>query len=304
MMKVGIIGVNGFIGLNLYNKLILNQSIDLHTFSRSKGKTTFKNFNFLDVKDFSEKKQILEKLDLIYYLVSSTIPSSSWETPLLEINDNLIPFLKLLDIISVGKCKKIIFISSAGAIYGDSENVLDETKLPNPFSPYGINKLTMEYYLNYYLKKYNLNYDCYRLSNVYGPGQEIKKGLGLINTLIEKSINNEDIEIYGKGLNIRNFIYIDDVIEIISNLSFQDLNQSNTINICSNDNVSIRSIIKIIEQVSNSKLSVNYFKERQSDILKVVLSNEALKRKISNITFTKLEIGIEKIYLNLKAEKK
>ena len=169
--------------------------------------------------DLSNPKQIQEwfsDIDIVYYLASDSIPASSWDSPIQDIENNLIPFIKLLDIISLCSVKKVVFTSSAGTIYGSSSTPLSEDSNKTPFSPHGISKLTMDHYLNYYKTRYNLAFDIFRISNVYGEGQDTSKGLGVINTFIESINNTNEVNIYGSGENIRNYIYINDVVEILS----------------------------------------------------------------------------------------
>ena len=99
--------------------------------------------------------------------------------------------------------------------------------MPNPFSPYGIIKLAMEHFLNYYHSKYGLASDIYRVSNVYGDGQDTTKGLGIINTFIEKILSENRVTVFGKGESVRNYVYVKDVAEILSLSTSTDIKKSN-----------------------------------------------------------------------------
>lgn len=193
-MKVGIIGSNGFVGKHLAFALNRIENIELFLFGKSNTNKTEVNSPYYKIDVYYDEilTNKLKQLDVIYYLASSSIPLTSWENPQVEITENLLPFLKFLEIVSVEtNVKKIVFISSAGTVYGSSMNKLNEDTNKLPFSPYGINKLTMEYYLNYFNKKNNINYDIFRVSNVYGQNQDTTKGLGIINTFLENIIQKK-----------------------------------------------------------------------------------------------------------------
>lgn len=298
-IKVGVLGATGFIGRELTKKLENNLLIsELHLFSRSIYSENKTNKNtHLHKFVLSSDNQIIPKalyeVEILYFLISDSIPANSWDNPTKELSTNLIPFINLIENIKVGKLKKIIFTSSAGTIYGPSIEKIKEDDLKKPFSPHGITKLTTEYFLEYFKTKYGIQFDVFRISNIYGPGQNISKGLGLINTLLEKMIRKEEIIIFGDGSNTRNYIYIDDVANILNLAINNDLNTSNTINLASSFHYSINEIISIIEEVSNIKLSFTKSPARNSDNSIIMIDNTKLKGLFPQFKNTKIELGIK-----------
>ena len=301
-MNVGIVGCNGFIGKHLSIALSDNKEIDLTLFGRSDTNQTaaeskYKKFNILD------KNQTIEdfkNLDVIYYLASDSIPVSSWENPKIEVEKNLIPFLDFLECVSKTNIRKVVFVSSAGTIYGTSTEKLNENTNKFPFSPYGINKLTMEYYLNYYHEKNNLNYDVFRVSNIYGEGQQTNKGLGIINTFLENIIAQKDIKVYGNGEAIRNYIYIKDVVRFLVTSIETDWSVSNIYNLCSNDNLSINELLDIIKSIVTENYNLIYVEQRNSDNPFISLDNSKIKLAFPSIPFMPIAAGIESSYLYIK----
>ena len=303
-MEVGIVGCNGFIGRHLSLALSKKKDISLHLFGRAETnqsvvESPYKKFNV------AYKQQTVEdfkNLDVIYYLASDSIPVSSWENPKIEIEKNLIPFLDFLDCVAQTTVKKIVFVSSAGTIYGSSNEKLNENTNKFPFSPYGINKLTMEYYLNYYQEKNNLKYDIFRVSNIYGEGQQTQKGLGIINTFLENMVSGKDIKVYGNGETIRNYIYIKDVIRFLETAVVTDLAQSNIYNLCSNDNLSINQLLGIIRSIVTEPYNVLYVDQRNSDNPFISLDNSKIKSAFPAIQFTSINDGIRSCYLQIKSD--
>jgi UDP-glucose 4-epimerase len=297
-LKIGILGAKGFVGKALVDQFLLEKNfLELHLYARNKEtNTNFKNvfyhqFN-LNSESLSYPPSLLE-IDVLYYLISESIPASSWDFPSNEIQNNLIPFTKLIEQLKKGNLKKIIFTSSAGTIYGPSTEKIKEDGLKNPFSPHGITKLTTEYFLEYFKTKYGIQYDIFRISNIYGPGQNTSKGLGLINTLLEKMIRKEEILIYGDGSNTRNYIYIDDVANILNQAINNDLNISNTLNLASSYHYTINEIISKIEVVSNIKLSFTKSPPRNSDNTIIMIDNTKLKVLFPQFKDTNIELGIK-----------
>jgi UDP-glucose 4-epimerase len=297
-LKIGILGANGFVGKVLTENFLINRNFsELHLYSRNiqrrpKSKNIFEHQFNLNYDNQFFPVSLLE-LDVLYYLISESNPASSWDFPSNEIQNNLFPFTKLIEHLKKGKLKKIIFTSSAGTIYGTSKEKIKEDGLKKPFSPHGITKLTTEYFLEYFKTKYGIQYDIFRISNIYGPGQNTSKGLGLINTLLEKMIRKEEILIYGDGSNTRNYIYIEDVANILNQAINNDLNISNTINLASSFHYSINEIISKIEEVSNIKLSFTKSPPRNSDNSIIMIDNTKLKGLFPQFKDTNIELGIK-----------
>lgn len=305
-LKIGILGSNGFVGRALSTKISSNFSdVFLYLFSRSNRneinkKDNIENISFELKFDTKEIPKELFEIEILYYLISETIPLSSWEEPSKEITTNIFPIINLVEKLSKkGKLKKIIFTSSAGTIYGSSLQKNKEESAKSPHSPYGISKLTIEYFLEFFRIKNDISYEIYRMSNVYGPGQKTEKGLGLINTILEEHILGKEITIFGNGKNIRNYIYIEDVVKILAHSIKNPLSDSFILNLASNDNLSINDIIEKIEFAIQQKLKINNLNARNSDNPHVLIDNSKLTERYKDLIPTPLEIGISETYLYL-----
>ena len=171
-----------------------------------------------------------------------------------------------------------------------------------PHSPYGITKATIEYYLEYFRKLYDVNFDVFRISNVYGPGQDTSKGLGLINTLLGSYFSKSTCKIYGDGENIRNYIFVDDVVKVLLFTLTSNHKRSGIYNLCSDENHSINEIISLIEISLNIKLNIDYLPKRKSDNPFIRLSNKKIKIKYPTLSFTSLEQGIQDTFKFLHNE--
>ena len=301
-MNIAIIGSNGFIGRHLVNLFLKEKKVNLSLFGRAEINDIHNELSYRQI-NLMDSEQILDdfkEIEIVYYLASASIPASSWENPISEIETNLLPFINFLNCIAKLNVKKIIFTSSAGTIYGSSNMKLKEDSDKKPFSPHGINKITMEYYLNYFDAKYNLKHDIFRVSNIYGEGQNTSKGLGIINTFIEKIISNKEITVFGNGEIIRNYIYVKDVAKALANSYDSNLESSSIYNLSSEDSLSINEVIEKIKKITNEEFTINYREGRNSDNPKILLDNSKLKNTFKTLSFTSIEEGIKNTYKNLK----
>ncbi|MDX2172131.1 MAG: NAD-dependent epimerase/dehydratase family protein [Bacteroidota bacterium] len=300
-VNVAIIGSNGFIGSHLTRFLAEKSNVNLHLFGRShESIINVGNYKQINLFDNDKNTEYFKNIDVVYYLVSETIPANSWANPLVDVEKNLVPFLTFAECLSKLQVKKIVYLSSAGTVYGTTTKKVDENYNKNPFSPYGITKLAIENFLLYYKTKHNINYDIFRISNVYGEGQDTSKGLGLINTFLEKIISDHKIKIFGDGNNLRNYIYVKDVAELLGLSLQKDFNSSEIYNLSSNDTLTINEIINLIKQTVNETFETEYVTKRESDNTAIDLDNSKLINTVSDFKFTPIQQGILQTYNFIK----
>lgn len=300
-IKIGIIGSEGFIGRELNNSLSRYKGHKIYNFGEeSNSKFGQSNYSKINLNDIQKNKRIFESFDLIYYLATASIPASSFHDPLIDVNLNLIPFLNFLEAINSSKVKKVVFTSSGGTIYGASNNLINEESIKNPESPHGIIKLTMEYFLEYNLKKSGINYNIFRIANTYGENQNTSKGLGLINTILEKVILKKQIEIFGDGSFKRNYIYNKDVAMALSSVVNQNLEISEIYNLASSESYSINEVLEIIQEIIKEPLDVKYVNSRKSDLRSILIDNSKFTEAHPKFRFTEILNGIKNTYNHIK----
>lgn len=301
-MNVAIIGSNGFIGSHLTLKLSQTPHIKLFLFGK-KASGIFKDkfsYTQLDLLNQDQVQQCFSEIDVVYYLASASIPSSSWENPAVELDTNLLPFISFMESVSKLRLRKVVFISSAGTIYGSSTEKANEDAEKKPYSPHGIIKLTMEYFLNYFKIKYNLSSDIYRISNVYGEGQNTTTGLGLVNTLLENAVSDKPTTVFGNGTFVRNYVYVKDVVELLSYSLSLDTDRCHIFNIASNDTISINELIEIVKSVTRRDVKILNKQERGSDNPTIDVSNSKILAAYPAFKFTSIHDGIRHTYDHLK----
>lgn len=298
-MKIIVLGGAGFIGVNLCVELFKKGhdviSIDLpfkkeYFMKNVKGVIEFIPGDFLKLQNSID---LFCDVDVVYHLISTTIPENSSNNLIYDLNTNVISSLRLLDICMKTSIKKIIFISSGGAVYGIPKYLpIDEEHQTNPLNSYGIGKLTIEKYIKYYKHMHNINYTILRVSNPYGPFQ--KPGLqGLISVLLDKAIKNKPIDVWGDGSAIRDYIYIEDLITAMT----KALTVNNaTLNIGTGKGYSILDIIKLTSIITNHEYAINYKNQRRIDVPTNILSIQKAKKLLDWSPATDIFDGISKFY--------
>jgi len=162
---------------------------------------------------------------------------------------------------------KSIIVASSAAVYGETQNIpISENNKINPSSPYGESKLKMERLIQDFSKKHNLNSIILRIFNVYGPSQSPEYA-GVITKFLERISKNEPLKVFGDGLQTRDFVSVQDVIEsIFCAISKIEGRQGTIFNIGSGKSVSINELAKHMISISNKNLSIKYLEEKKGEI--------------------------------------
>ena len=273
-MKIIILGAGGFIGTNLVLKLAKKKSNEITAVDKKiQYLEILKRQNFNNIKyetaSISENYDfgnLISGYEIVYHLLSTTVPATSNTQIPDELASNVIMTSKLLDACVKTGVKKVIFISSGGAVYGkEGKCPLKEETLTNPITTYGIQKITIEKLLYLYRYMYGLDYRVIRLANPYGPYQRPNGILGAVTTFTYKAIKGGEINVFGNGTVIRDYIYIDDVVKGIVNIT-DGKGKYRTYNFGCGYGTSINELLDIIEKTLKTKLNIVYKQGRKVDV--------------------------------------
>lgn len=298
-----ILGGGGFIGRALIKRLS-GISPEIHVVSPHPVHYDEVNVHFhlgnLDNKIVLDNT--LPDCDIIIHLASTTTPGDSLDDPTIEIEQNVLPTVRLLDYLSKYKNKYLIYFSSGGAIYRSSGEAIQELAPTNPLSYYGAGKLSIEHFLNTYSQLHQHKTTILRPSNIYGPGHSPRKGFGLIHTVLRNIEAKKLISIWGDGKIIRDYVYIDDITDLIVSL-LEQRPPSGTFNVGSNMGYSINDIISICQAVSKINAEVQYIPQRPIDIKSVILDSSNIFSTTGWKAKTSLESGIRATWKWIQANK-
>lgn len=308
-MKCLVLGGAGFLGSHLCDGLLEEgyqvrifekEHVNKDNVSRFMDRIEWVEGDFINPNHIQEA---VNGVDVVFHLISTTLPKSSNENTVFDISTNLIPTLHLLETSCKMKVKKIIFFSSGGTVYGIPCNIpITEDHPTNPICSYGIHKLTIEKYLQLYQHLYGLNYSIMRISNPYGERQRPNLSQGVVAVFIHKILKKDPIEIWGDGSVIRDYIHVSDVVRAAICL----INYSgkyNLFNIGSGVGISLLDVIKYIEDIVEFSADISFMPARSLDVSINILDNRRALSELSWVPGVGFKEGLERTiqhYLNLK----
>lgn len=232
--------------------------------------------------------------DAVIHLAAQTMVPTSVEQPVLDCRINLEGVLHVLEACRIHGTRHILFSSSA-AVYGDNLHIpLKETERLVPTSPYGITKMTTEHYLRVYHELYGMDATVFRFANVYGERQGEKGEGGVVSIFCKLLSQRQGITVFGDGNQTRDFVYAGDIAQAI--IRALPLKGYHTMNVSTGQETSINDLIRSFEKAVGYTVPVQYTAPRTGDILRSVLSNEALKRDLGFVPAMDLEEGIRRTY--------
>ena len=279
-----LLGGCGFIGNALARRLQL-EGMPTHVVGRSDGEAL---------------AGLLPQCGTVVHLASGTTPGSSARHPGLEA-DNLALTLHLLELLQAQPQTHLIFFSSGGTVYGNTATypVAEDSPIV-PLSYHGAGKATQEI-LCKTLTTLGHAVTVLRPSNAYGPGQPLRHGFGLIRTMLQHAQAGTTLEIWGDGETVRDYIYINDVVD--ASLRLIDLPEDcGTYNLGSGVGYSINQVKKVVESVCRTTLNTVYRPSRGMDVRAVVLDNTRLRARLGWVPEVGLARGVAETWRWLNSD--
>ncbi|ROZ79135.1 NAD-dependent epimerase/dehydratase family protein [Ramlibacter sp. WS9] len=260
--SVLLLGGTGFIGTALGTRLE-QEGFVVHTVGRT---------------DIWRLEQSLRVCGTVVHLASATTPSSSAGQPALEL-ENVALTSRLLGALQPHPETHLIYFSSGGAIYGNPLRLPVPEDAPLfPLSDHGAAKASQEA-LCKAAHDQGRAVSILRPSNAYGAGQKLKSGFGLVRTLLDHAFHGTTLEIWGDGENVRDYIYIDDVVEATVRL-IRLPHDRRTYNLGSGIGASVNQLRRMVELVSGRPVNTVYRAARSIDVRGVVLDTSRIRQHL------------------------
>ena len=301
MKKILFIGGAGFIGSNIISKL-QHGDYEIHVcepvgayMQRLNGLEAQVHHALLsDIESISKIIQNNE-IEIVVHLVSTLIPGSTYEDYKDEYKNVIFPSIRLMELCAQQKVR-FVFFSSGGTVYGKRTDMqpFKETDAMNPISYYGWSKQMMENSIQFMNRTVGLDYLVLRPSNAFGPGQNLNGKQGLVAQAIGKLLKNEEIEVWGDGSAVRDYIYVDDLATIFVKLIEGDVHHT-TLNVGSGQGYSVNDVLAALKIVSGKELKIVYQNPRPVDVSYMVLDTTRLKEVI-NYELTPFMDGVRRFY--------
>jgi UDP-glucose 4-epimerase len=219
-MKILVMGGAGFIGSHVADAYIAagHDVTIIDDLSRGSERNLNPQARFhrgdITDREFVEKVFATERPDVVNHHAAQMDVRRGVREPVFDASVNILGSINLLEASVIYKVRRFIYISTAGAAYGEPMHMpVSEDYSVNPITPYGISKHTIEHYLFTYRILYALPYIVLRYGNVYGPRQSSKGEAGVFAIFCEQMLTGVRPVIYGDGSKVRDYVYIDDVAQ-------------------------------------------------------------------------------------------
>jgi UDP-glucose 4-epimerase len=289
-----VLGGGGFMGTNLCRRLLASGHRvraygrschfpdDLHGVEWVKG----------DFADANSLAGAIESCDIVFHLVHAATPQAANLSIPLDVQQNVIPSITLLELCRRLGVARVIFSSSGGTLYGCPQQIPTPESAPtDPICAYGISKLAIEKYLALYEHLHALDFRVLRIANAFGPFQIAWKGQGFIAATVSRALSGQPIEIWGDGSVMRDFVYIDDVVDAFE-AAMGNSGSDRIFNIGTGEGRSLREVIAAIEALLDVKLNIKWAPSRSLDTPRSVVAIDRAKSALAWTPKTPFDAGL------------
>lgn len=302
-MKVLVTGGAGFIGSNLVERLVLEgHEVVVYDNLLRGNKISHKTFGKVefynkDVRDQKSLEEASRRCDVIFHLAAILGVDIVADNPVETMDVETVGMRNVALAAMNNGIKKILYASTSG-IYGHSamEKSVDEKIMVDPRTSYAMAKRYNEIYLSALNEEKGIQSIALRFFNVYGHNQDNRM---VIPRFFEQALKNDPITVFSKGLQTRDFTYIDDTIEACVRLIDKDV-QFEIFNIANENELSIIELAKRIKEITNSKSEIIFIeapdKRYDYEVERRVGSSQKLYDFIGYKPTTSLEEGLKVIY--------
>ena len=284
-MKILILGSEGFVGKNLTKKL----SVTHEVITADMIPGGLQNYTQLDITKYDDVIKTVKDVDAVINLVAHSLTSSLDDT-ISNATVNILGNLNILEACRKNSIRKMIFTSASSLIGETTDKIVSETHNVKPKTAYGISKMADEHYLRLYNELYGLNYIIFRFFNIYGPYQKN----GLIPNLYRRIKQNEPLTVFGKGDQIRDFVYVEDVIPFFDKVISTDDGNNKLFHLGTGKSVSIIEVIKTLSKIMNIDPKIEYKEQRAGEIGNFVSDTSLIESTFGTKPSTTIEEGLKK----------
>ena len=302
-MKILVIGWADFIGSHLVEELLSNENEILifdNCLTGKKENLDIKgNFKFInDDFGFENSLEEIERFnpDICFHLAAQSSVVVSVENPALDFEHNILQPIKLIQVLLKSNCKKFVFTSSGGTIFGEPATIptAEEDYADEPESPYGVAKKRLNELIKIMTKSSNLKYSILNLSNVYGPRQDPYGEARVVSIFAKKYLNNEEPTIYGDGAQTRDYIYVKDVVRALIKASL--IEENHFLNIGTGVETSVNDLAHSMKIQFNSQINPIYEPAREGELKRSVLNNTKAREDLDWKPEYSLDRGMKEVF--------
>jgi UDP-glucuronate 4-epimerase len=278
-LKTLVTGAAGFIGSTLARKLLdeghevvgvdsLTDYYDVFLKIGNLSRVTGPGFTFLN-SDLNELDldELLAGVDVVFHQAGQPGVRKSWGSDFRTYTrQNVEVTQRLLEAATrTSSIKKFVYASSS-SVYGNAERYpTEESDRPQPVSPYGVTKLAAEHLCSLYASNYGLPTVSLRYFTVYGPRQRPDMAF---TRFVRAAVLGDEITIYGNGEQVRDFTFVDDVVRANILAATSETIPGEVLNVAGGTNISVNSVLELIEAISGDRLAVKYEPTVNGDVFR------------------------------------
>ncbi|MFX0053776.1 MAG: NAD-dependent epimerase/dehydratase family protein [Promethearchaeota archaeon] len=310
MARILVTGGAGFLGSHLVDRLLIENEVvvldDLSSGLMNNLRQHEDNVKFLfvngSITSEDDISQVMNGVDIVYHFAAQPDVRLSIAQPLLDFGINVQGSLQIMEAMRMNDVTEIVFASSGGTVYGDSEILPTPESTPlKPISNYGAAKCAVEMYLSSYSELYGFDSVSLRLANIIGP----RLTHGVIFDFYEKLKENPNrLEVLGTGLQEKSYMYVTDAINATVTLA-ENLSSGYTpVNVGSGERLKVREIAELVaEELTETEVEIHYTGSERGWSGDVLLTDldVGLLRKAGWKQEVSLKQGV-KLYLNWLVE--
>jgi len=299
-----ITGGAGFIGSHLCDALLdkgyaVRILDDFSTGRRSNLQLDHPRLELIegDVADAGLVTQAAAGCRAVVHLAAVASVQASVEDPVRTHQSNFIGTLNVCEAMRVHGVRRVLFASSA-AVYGNNgegESISEDTPKA-PLTPYAVDKLASEQYLDFYRRQHGLEPVVFRFFNIFGPRQDPSSPYsGVISIFCERAVQGLPITVFGDGEQTRDFLYVGDLVQVMVQALEQPQVEEGAVNIGLNQATSLNQLLAALEKVVGSLPAISYAAARSGDIRHSRADNQRLLARFEFAQVTPMVEGLTKL---------
>lgn len=294
-------GGAGFIGSNLVDALLAKgHSVrildDMSTGKRSNLPMDNPKVELIegDVADVALVTRVMAGCSAVVHLAAVASVQASVDDPVRTHQSNFVGTLNVCEGMREAGIKRVIFASSA-AVYGNNgegESIVEDTPKA-PLTPYASDKLSSEYYLDFYRRQHGFEPAIFRLFNVFGPRQDPSSPYsGVISIFSERAVKGLPITIFGDGEQTRDFIYVGDLVQILVQAVEARQVEEGAVNVGLNKATTLKQMLEALSEVVGQLPPISYAPARSGDIRHSRADNTRLLQRFTLGETTPMSVGL------------
>jgi UDP-glucose 4-epimerase len=300
-----LVGANGFLGRHMC-ELVERRGERAVAVVRRPDRWFFDHFApSLEVVDASQFDaaaglELISRARAVVYFVWRSVPATFAAEPWREVHENVEPaFEFFMRVARASRDLRIVFLSSGGTVYGnDGTGAKAETSATRPISPYGLGKLLAEEALRFVGRTMGNPFAVLRVSNAVGRWQADERQ-GIVGAALRAARADVPVELYGRGVQVRDFVDADEVAEAIYAACLDTKHLSATWNVGSGAGVAVADLVHRISRLISRDIRVEHAPARDIDVPHIVLDCRKIAQDLGWSAKTPLENSVLGLWQNI-----